>query len=273
MDKAIILGVYNFVGFHMCHTLLNKGIEVNGIHIEMDDEPFLEDKRFEIGRNANFKEKTITQWNTDENEEKVKSESLIISIYDFFMLKEEAVLQRNSVTDALMQYLERNKSNRNVVIIVPVQMLSKNMPEFDMFLEQARGEINNVQIIYLPALFGPWQPSAFMFQQAIISSRQKTDISLSEREWTGDALFVRDAAETIYEIIEEGKPDSYLLESGQNDYWEQCAAYFGVDLINANSRESIQIDSHINRVQVRTMTPISEAFLKQQEHVKLYYHK
>ena len=34
MDKAVIFDVFNFVSFHLCKALLDKGIEVEGIFIE-----------------------------------------------------------------------------------------------------------------------------------------------------------------------------------------------------------------------------------------------
>ena len=33
MDKAVIVGVFDFVNFHVCKALLNKGIEVKGVQI------------------------------------------------------------------------------------------------------------------------------------------------------------------------------------------------------------------------------------------------
>ncbi|MEM5594163.1 hypothetical protein AAHH67_24715 [Niallia circulans] len=59
MKKAVIFGVYQFVGFHICSTLLEEGEEIIGIsypEISIED---LEDKRMEIGRNANFSEKSL----------------------------------------------------------------------------------------------------------------------------------------------------------------------------------------------------------------------
>src|SRR3954447_19141238 len=62
MDKAIIFGIYDFVSFHMGRTLLNKGLEVIGVHIEENSETSsFEEKRMEIGRNANFREISLVE--------------------------------------------------------------------------------------------------------------------------------------------------------------------------------------------------------------------
>ena len=37
MDKAIIIGVYEYLGFHLCLKFLEQGIEVTGVDTEMDD--------------------------------------------------------------------------------------------------------------------------------------------------------------------------------------------------------------------------------------------
>ncbi|GHH98490.1 hypothetical protein [Neobacillus kokaensis] len=272
MDKAIIIGIYNFVGFQICHTLLNKGIEVNGIHIDSKTDPFLEEKRLEIGRNANFVESSLSKWNVSENGNDLKKQILIFPIYDFYILREEAMLEKEILVNKVIQYLEEKKGNSNIVIIAPIQLLAQNLPSMNTLLEQMRGLDPNIQFIFLPAIFGPWQPSMFLFQQAIISSFQKCKISLSDREWTKDALFAADAAEAIFEIIESANPGSYLLESGKNNYWEKCAGYLAEISKLKDQRESIQIDSKIMRVPVKCLTPITEALNFQKEHVKMHYH-
>lgn len=60
MKKAIVFGAYQFLGFHICGALLEEGEEIIGVsfpNIHVDD---IEDKRMEIGRNANFSE---ISWN------------------------------------------------------------------------------------------------------------------------------------------------------------------------------------------------------------------
>ncbi|MCM3570008.1 hypothetical protein [Neobacillus mesonae] len=269
MDKAAILGIYNFVSFQVCQTLLNKGIEVNGIHIDTKTEQFLDEKRLEIGRNANFTENSFSEWKDSKQKESNK-EKMILSIYDLFMLGEESILHDERVLNPVLQYLDQYKDEANIIIIAPIQALAESIPSIDRFLEKTRGGEDTIQFIYLPAIFGPWQPQVFMFQQAIVSSIQKGEVSLSDREWTEDALFAEDAAETIVEIIDEGKPGRYLLESGRKGYWQQCAAYLDEGLLKGMNRESIQINSPVTRVHVKNITPIAKAFSIQKEYVKLH---
>ena len=48
------------------------------------------------------------------------------------------------------------------------------------------------------------------------------------REEITDALFVEDAVASIIEIVEKNSPGRYLLQSGKNNQWEQCAAFLGI---------------------------------------------
>ena len=58
MDKAIIVGVYEFIGFHLCEALLQEGIEVYGVNLPIDtSDHVVDEKRLLIGRNSNFQEK------------------------------------------------------------------------------------------------------------------------------------------------------------------------------------------------------------------------
>ena len=65
MDKVIIVGTYEFIGFQLCLSLLEQGREVIGIHLNTNSkDPFLEEKRFEIGRNSNFTEQDETYFDS-----------------------------------------------------------------------------------------------------------------------------------------------------------------------------------------------------------------
>jgi hypothetical protein len=275
MDKAIIFGVFDFVSFHVCKSLLNKGLVVNGVHIEeMNKIHLLDDKRLEVGRNSNFSEKSLFEWVNDRGQDNIKT-TLVFSIYDLYMLKKETILQNESVTRPIFQYIERNQSNMNFIFILPIQMLTRTFKEKEIegFLGKVKGVSKNAQLFYLPAIYGPWQPSTFLFQQVIFSELQKTVITDVEREWTKDALFIDDAMESISEIIETGKPGSYMLESGRKNHWFRCAEYLNVNenQANSSSREPLQVDNQLVRVSVKEVTPIPDSIKRQMEHVQRLY--
>jgi hypothetical protein len=275
MDKAIIFGMFDFVGFHVGKHLLNKGIEVKGVHIENPENiHFLDEKRLEVGRNANFLEQSLIEWKNNHQQE-IGNSSLIFSIYDLFMLKKEQILQIEEVKRPIIQFVEENKTKANIVFILPIQMLTRTFRgrEIEGFLGNIKGLVTNLQLLYLPAIYGPWQPSAFLFQQAISSKYQKANLTTAVREWTNDVLFVDDALESIVEIIESKKPGSYLIESGEEEHWNRCAAYLNINENQElfNSTAPIEDDDPIEKVSVKRVSPIADSIMTQIEHVQRLY--
>ncbi|WP_066252111.1 hypothetical protein [Neobacillus drentensis] len=275
MDKAIIFGMFDFVGFHVGKHLLNKGIEVKGIHIENPDNiHFIDEKRLEVGRNANFLEQSLIEWSKNEQHE-ISRSRLIFSIYDLFMLKKEQILQMEEVTRPIIQFVEENKNKAKIVFILPIQMLTRTYrgKEIERFLGNVKGLVTNIQLLYLPAIYGPWQPSAFLFQQAIASKYKNVNLITDVREWTNDCLFVDDAIESMLEIIESGRPGSYLIESGNEDHWDRCAEYLNIDENQAllKSNVSIEDNDRLEKVAVKKVSPIADSIMTQIEHVQRLY--
>ncbi|MFJ5714951.1 hypothetical protein [Neobacillus sp. NPDC093127] len=273
MDKAVIFGVYEFISFHACKTLLNKGVEVVGIHIdEIENNLFLEEKRLEIGRNSNFSEHTIEEINNCCEEAAVKT-AFILSVYDLYILNKEAILRKEKIIESIFHYLERNQKNIELIFLLPIQMLgAKRDIELTNFLNKTKGQVENSQLFYLPAIYGPWQPEAFLFQQAIIAKFQKQELKLADREWTRDVLFADDAVASIFEILETRKygdpPRSYLLKSGEKSYWTRCAAYLHIEegLAKSNPLEPLKVNNELIKVSVK-VTSMADSITKQIEHV------
>jgi hypothetical protein len=273
MDKAIILNVFDFVSFHVCKTLLEKGIEVKGIHVEdSEKEPFSEEKRLEVGRNANFEEYSLAAWANQEKRDTANA-MIIFSLYDLFMLYKEAILQKETVTKPILDLMERSNS---AAIILPSQMMTKSIDsqvynDLQAFLEQAVGVRPNLQSFYLPAVYGPWQPETFLFQQSLLTKMNGIEEFKGVREGTMDAIYIDDAIESIFEIMSAGIQGSYLLESGRKKHWDKCAAFLNIDNNIVKSREMEQITSKTVKVTVKNISSISESFAKQMEHTKRLY--
>lgn len=62
MDKVLVLGALEELGFEMTASLLEEGYEVSGIHLEIGNETKYNLRRMEIGRNANFEEVDLNEW-------------------------------------------------------------------------------------------------------------------------------------------------------------------------------------------------------------------
>ncbi|MFZ7944577.1 MULTISPECIES: hypothetical protein [Bacillaceae] len=271
MDKAIIFGIYNFVSFHACKTLLNKGIEVIGVQLdEQEKSPLLEEKRFEVGRNANFSENPLSKWANRREEEKAET-VILFPIYDLYMLRNEKILQHDQVAKSIIQYMESNKDNTEIVFILPIQLLRANSIEaIGTFIEKIKGLAKKVQWFYVPAIYGPWQPQTFLYHQAILSTFQKAEIRKDEREWTGDVLYIDDAINTIINTVETENSGRFIVESGKNNYWANCAAFLQIDekLMDISRNEPLQLDHQIVKLPVKNVTPFADSITKQIDHVQ-----
>jgi len=245
---------------------------VKGVGLSDLPLPFIEAKRLEVGRNANFHELSFLEWGTDS---KVPDpHMLIIPLYDFFMLKKEEILLNHTVTETILQYVEENKQLLQCLFLLPIQYLhhEKENGQVTAFVRQINELAVNAQLIYLPSLYGPWQPEVFFYQKIITSSiNNGCDIAISEREWIDDTVYIEDAVAAIMDIINSGKSGGYLIESGKKDYWQECAAYLTstnkVDVtITPGSQLVPFIENDIIRVSVKHVTPVSESLLLQQKH-------
>jgi hypothetical protein len=67
MDKVLVLGALEELGFEMTTILLEEGYEVCGIHLQLGEESLYDERRLEIGRNANFSELSLTEWMKQED--------------------------------------------------------------------------------------------------------------------------------------------------------------------------------------------------------------
>src|SRR3954451_16421357 len=120
MDKVVIVGVFDFVNFHLCKALLDKGIEVRGVQIETEEyENFLVEERLEIGRNSNFTEVSIRELLNKSNEK----ETIVLSVYDLYMRYKENVLQNDFMKS---QFVYEDNWDQ-IVIIVPSQILGNEI--------------------------------------------------------------------------------------------------------------------------------------------------
>lgn len=265
MDKAVIFGTFEFVGFHFCTRLLEKGMEVVGIHqTERENDIFLTDKRLTIGRNANFIEVDMNEWLP--LSKIIEQTIVIIDYYDYYIKKQIGFFKKHSlVTDFLQRNLQAlRETNSPIIMLLPIQWLSPKEIENFLFPEDIPSHR-----IYLPTIYGPWQSNIFMFQQALLKSFQKREmLSLNEREWTYDAIYIDDVVFTTLKLID--KPaDSYLLKSATENQWLKCAQSLSIPLTQFFLQErNIVINQEDIIVEVvKSSLLISEGIEEQKKHL------
>lgn len=271
MDKVLLFNVFDFVSFHICKSLLDKGIEVKGIHAAgIIDDPFHEEKRDEIGRNANFEE--INLHSNADSEELMESGTCIISFYDMFMLHKESHYKKIP----FRSLLENSKDvNRKFIFLLPVQMISSTnhlvQKEIEQFLNDVKGISNQVLCIYLPAIYGTWQPATFLFQQSILTRLNIPFEQKDSRESTNDAVFIDDAMDSLIQVIDNGTPGKYVLISGEQNQWEKCAAYLNIEKHVNDPREPGVVSEDVIKIIPKRLTTISDSLAKQTQHTRFLF--
>jgi hypothetical protein len=195
------------------------------------------------------------------------------------MLYNETILKKEAIIRPIHQFLERNKDGcETIVFILPIQLLtrshdSQSLSDLEEFLDQTMNIRKNIQLFFIPTIYGPWQPNTFLFQQTILSKISMNEEINDLREFTMDALFIEDALETIIDIIESRIPGKYLIESGKKNHWDLCAAFLNIDgkLINTRERVSMAFNNEMIKVPLRKVTSISDSLSIQIEHTQRLY--
>lgn len=156
MDRAVIIGALEFLGFSFCERILEEGIEVDGIHLDLENNKLLiEEKRFKIGRNANYNEWTSTD--VEFRTPNLKGTVLIIDVYDLLMWEKESVLFEMGFIKKVIDGWEEGE----IVFLLPISLktnvkfkvVEKKIHELIVFL---KGKGNSVKSFYLPAINGTW---------------------------------------------------------------------------------------------------------------------
>jgi hypothetical protein len=216
MNRAIVVGAYEFLGFHLTMMLLEQGFEVTGITTgSREHGEYTEDKKLLVGRNANFEEYCTDEWKANGSIE--EPHLIFISQYDYYF-RQERDLQWEGLFGHLKGAIEETGSKP--VFLLPVQYLDHKAVTGCHAVREA-----GVLEIYLPTLFGLWQPSVFAFQQAIEGKENKDHSSLEDQE---DAIHAVEAAAGIIEAAEKNEAGPLLFWSGEEGRWRKCAVHLGI---------------------------------------------
>ncbi|MGD6841616.1 hypothetical protein ACQCVH_03760 [Bacillus infantis] len=250
MNRAIVVGAYEFLGFHLTMKLLDRGLEVTGIVPgSRGDDRYTADKELLVGRNANFTVYSAADWKAKGSIE--EPHLIFLSLYDYYFREEPELPSWEGMFGHLKGAIEETGSKP--VILMPVQYDEKG----------GDGSCQPGALkIYLPTLFGLWQPSAFAFQQAIEGLGKKDNNRLEHK---GDAIHAAEAAEGIIEAAETKESGALLLWSGEEGRWKKCARHLGMkepaDCTPAISPEA-------GRKIIREETPYHIVLDKQRESLK-----
>ncbi|MDQ0268753.1 hypothetical protein [Cytobacillus purgationiresistens] len=256
MDRAVIIGSFSFVGFHFCKYLLDQGYQIIGITTLED--PFHEDKRLEIGRNANFYEKeAIIQ---------LEKETLIIAdLYGLFLQNAEAIekgIER-------FQQLEDNQEELKSIFILPAQWLEEDH-KYKQMIKPIEKEMEKGYSYYLPTVYGPYQPDSLLFQQVFLNQLQKNErLTIKEQEWCADAMYVEDVVKAMHSSVQTDQAGEWLLKSTVENHWELCAEYLELnkDIFKNNLEKTGQEEREIAERDVQDQFGVEVGLENQKKHL------
>lgn len=210
MDKAIIIGVYDYLGFHLCLKFLEQGLEVIGVHVDKEMiDLFYTEKKLLIGRNSNFTEIELDEFNAEDRKEKT---FIFIDFYSSYYKHQEIELM------ASLQKKFTGVKLTSMVSLLPIQFCGNRIEEQQTFFQSFHEE-SAASFFYLPSVYGPWQPLQFALQQSLYAP--KKELVVSEREWTEDAVYVEDVIDAVYGNFEKPGINKYILRSTIKNHWQQ----------------------------------------------------
>jgi hypothetical protein len=221
MERAIMVGAFGFLGYSVCRAMLDKGIEVNVISIDDESDFFIEEKRMEIGRNANLLEDEAWERTAARVEAPIP---VIIPFYDYYMVEKEEVLFENQFIQEELFSLP--PENYPITLLLPEQLEYEGSSAIKP-LVKLKEKLSNkgflLKEVLVPTLYGPWQPEECFFQQILSFSEDAVDVpTLNPRESTIDAIYVSDAASVVLGLLEEAQGGKYLIRSGETNGWYKC---------------------------------------------------
>jgi hypothetical protein len=275
MDKIIVVGGFEFLGFYLSTAFLEKGIPVQCILLENSEDPFLEEKRFAVGRNVNFSEIAIADW-PDSSFLNNGETLLIVSLYDL-LLKKRSDHMIEQIEHAFGKVIALGESNGlSIVLALPMRLkLSEEKADEPLYhcyfniMKKIRTRKIPFKQIYLPTLYGPWQPFEYLFQQVLAcEAKERREYRLCDREWVEDAIYIEDAVTEMISIIENEQFQVCALKSSEKDHWKKCAALLRIEPdVYAGMKTERTVLSEIPFVEVKQRVRCEEGLILQKQHL------
>lgn len=220
MHTSVVIGVYQFIGFHLAKYLLEKGEEVLGVDWRDMGEEDCSEKEMEMGRNSNFLYVPVHKLNQFSLEQ---PKTIYVSCYD---LNISPLEDKEAILSNIIQFIKAYRKNPSiqVIVLLPIEEESEI---FQSLLKELE-EHDAAKMVFLPTIYGPWQPETMSFEAAI---RQK-ELSEIEKalttEYKDDTLFVSDIMDAVDKVVLDNEK-KIQLQSEDPDQWFQCAKLLWTD--------------------------------------------
>lgn len=261
MQTSVVIGAFQFIGFHIARHLLDQGEEVVGIDWKGVSDGAIMEKEMEIGRNSNFLYIPIDRLHQISI---IRPKNIYISCYD---LRKSCIEDKEKVILHVIAFLKAIEINHDsqVIVLLPIE---EDYSVYDSLL-RAIEDNDLAKLVYIPTIYGPWQPETMSFEAAIRQKELSEIESAILKEDKSDALFISDLVDALIKISSHHEKKIYL-QSETPDQWKQCAKLlWKEEWINnyINTCHTQPIRGFLYKVKNKT-TPI-EGISLQKKHVQL----
>lgn len=187
MTKYIVVGVYQFLGFHLCNSLLEKGYEVCGVNWETKQTADVDEKAMLFDRNANF------SFYPSFDSKMIEGETLLC--FDGYHYSQSSQIEKALSEVGVLEGASEIEQLRVLLFIS-----SRMEMDSEQWMKRIQG-YSNVQCIYVDDLYGPWLTEKD--QNAIEEEEQSIYVEDLCQEWmkiiTLDAPFIHIMSEDLRE--------------------------------------------------------------------------
>ncbi|WP_456275883.1 NAD-dependent epimerase/dehydratase family protein [Bacillus sp. AK128] len=262
MEEAIVMGTFSFLGYHLITRLLEDGVIVHGVNLEITptSEKVKEEMEMGFGRNANFHSHEEAEWeqflnrNIDKNINYVfyclnitSNEATELTRASDYLNKAIEYCQSNSKTLIIASSMEVVDHENQAVItessaIKPNTLRGKGYVVLEDLIRKKYEEKRFPYLILrFPTIYGPGQPEHNVYQ-LLLNDRDEDIREELKVEYKGDVLYISDAVEAFVKGSKaQIQNETIHVTSGKKGDWEK-----GLSLINnkefEQSKKSITFD-------------------------------
>ncbi|WP_062352073.1 hypothetical protein [Bacillus kwashiorkori] len=207
MKEFFILNPFQFLSYEITRQLLETG---HSVHYQNTIEPFEIEKELMIGRNSNF------QQHTKFAKELLEKENLhiILPVYDLLFRKGQFNCFDYSNTINFCQ----SKSKQPLTIIAPFSKYAQVIAE----QEKLQKLTCRLQMIFVPTLYGKYQPENSLFFEAIKNHSLRDSELFNTPDFHQDTLHITEAVSEIIQIMNNNNTGIFLLKNMDKDRLHHC---------------------------------------------------
>ena len=262
MKTSVVIGAFQFVGFHITKYLLDQGEEVLGMDWEDMSGDMRLEKEMEIGRNSNFLYIPLHKLTVISSEQ---PKTIYVSCYD---LSKDVRHDKQEIIASMLTFITASLTNSlsQVIVLLPIE--NDDSQAYHSILQVVE-ENETAKVVFMPTIYGPWQPETMSFEATILQKDLPDIEEAIKAEDRNDALFISDIMEVIIQIPSHHEKKIQLQSEAENQ-WLQCAKLLWKDdmihsyMPSLSSRVS---KGFMFKVENKT-TPI-EGISLQKKHVQL----